>query len=48
MLRDYRCDDIVLNAHAPNGERSVDKTERFYLERERVLGHFSNSDTKIL
>jgi hypothetical protein len=36
VLRDRRCDIIVLNVHAPTEDNIDDMNDRFYEELERV------------
>ena len=47
-LRDYCCNIIVLNVHAPSEEKSGDPKDSFYKELEQVSHHFAKYHLTIL
>jgi hypothetical protein len=48
ILRSRWCDIIVLNAHAPTGDKTDDMKDRFYEELEHVFDKFPKHHMKIL
>jgi hypothetical protein len=40
ILRDYRCDIIVLNVHAPTDDKIDDTKDNFYDALERAFDKF--------
>ena len=48
VLRGRWCNIIVLNVHAPSGEKSDDSKYSFYEELEQVFDHFPRYHMKIL
>ena len=48
VLRGHCCNIIVLNLHAPSGEKSDDSKDGFYEELEHVFYHFLKCHMKIV
>ena len=48
VLRDYWCNIIVLNVHAPSENKSDDSKDSFYEELGQVIDHFPRYHMKIL
>ena len=48
VLRGQWCNIIVLNVHAPSGEKNNNSKYSFYEELEQVFYHFPKYDMKIL
>ena len=48
VLRGRWCNIIVLNVHAPSGEKSDDSKDSFYEELEQDFDHFPKYHMKIL
>ena len=47
VLRGRWCNIIVLNVHAPSGEKSDDSKECFHEDLEQVFDHFTKYNMKI-
>jgi hypothetical protein len=48
ILRGRWCDIIILNVHAPTGDKIDDMTDRFYEKLEHVFNKFPKCHMKIL